>query len=223
VGFLDDLKRQADAARAAKAGGSSELARTTALTDAACKAAFAYLASLAQQLNVLQPPCRVRYAIDSRHVLEGLRRSDFSADARLKRFNDGEVFDHVVLNWRLRGGPRLMLSKDFLPDIERLEARLRQGGVQVQAEAVRNHDNGKLLEMRYEFAAELQLGIRLTPDHEHGLIRFTLVNLDGFETVTVEFPAIEVGTARLDELARWIVGEPHAFLKDGRNLRRVEA
>ena len=35
------------------------------------------------------------------------------------------------------------------------------------------------------------------------------------------FPAFEVGTARLDELARWITGEPNAFLRDGRNLRRV--
>jgi hypothetical protein len=28
---------------------------------------------------------------------------------------------------------------------------------------------------------------------------------------------------RLDELARRLVGEPHQFLKDGQNLRRVEA
>ena len=29
--------------------------------------------------------------------------------------------------------------------------------------------------------------------------------------------------ARLDELARWINGEPHAFLRDGQHVRRVAA
>ena len=56
------------------------------------------------------------------------------------------------------------------------------------------------------------------------MVQFQIVNLDGFETVTVEFPAFEVGSARLDELARWLVGEPHTVsLKDGQQLRRVEA
>jgi hypothetical protein len=41
--------------------------------------------------------------------------------------------------------------------------------------------------------------------------------------VTVEFHAFDVGSKLLDELARWLVGEPHQFLKDGQQLRRVEA
>ena len=49
-----------------------------------------------------------------------------------------------------------------------------------------------------------------------------MVNLEGFETVTVQFPAFEVGSQRLDELARWIVGEPNGFLRGGQQLRRVE-
>jgi len=39
--------------------------------------------------------------------------------------------------------------------------------------------------------------------------------------VSVVFPAFEVGTARLDELARWINGEAHAFLRDGQHVRRA--
>ena len=38
----------------------------------------------------------------------------------------------------------------------------------------------------------------------------------------MQFPAFEVGSQRLDELARWIVGEPNGFLRDGQQLRRVE-
>ena len=39
--------------------------------------------------------------------------------------------------------------------------------------------------------------------------------------MSVVFPAFEVGTSRLDELARWINGEPHTFLRDGQHVRRV--
>jgi len=54
-------------------------------------------------------------------------------------------------------------------------------------------------------------------------MHFQLQNLDGFESISLEFSSIEIGSARLDELARWIAGHPHSFLKDAQNLRRVEA
>ena len=41
--------------------------------------------------------------------------------------------------------------------------------------------------------------------------------------MSVVFPAFEVGTGRLDELALWINGEPHGFLRDGQHGRRVGA
>jgi len=48
-------------------------------------------------------------------------------------------------------------------------------------------------------------------------------NLDAIESVSAEFPAHAVTTGLLDELARWLTGEPHQFLKLGENVRRVEA
>ena len=223
VGFLDDLKRQADAAKAAQTTDSAALARNAALVDAACKTSFVYFATLGQQLEVLQPASKARYHLDKRHVLDGLKCCEFRADARRKQLRGAEVYDHVVLNFQLKSGTRLTITKDFLPDIEKLDSRLRQAGATVDREAQRNPDNGKLQQMRYEFIADFFASIRLNPDHDRGIVQFQLMNLDGFETVTVEFPAFEVGSARLDELARWLVGEPHQFLKDGQQLRRVEA
>ena len=77
--------------------------------------------------------------------------------------------------------------------------------------------------MRYTLPVDFTLAVRVTPDHDIGWLNFQLANLDGFETVTVDFRATEVGSARLDELARWLVGERHQFLAGGQNLRRVEA
>jgi hypothetical protein len=139
----------------------------------------------------------------------------------MKKLRDAEVFDHVVLNFAAKTGTRVAIAKDFPPEIEKLEGRLRQCGAYYESEVIRDGDNGKFVEKRFEFIADFQSSVRLIPDHDSGRIVFHVANLDGFETVSVAFPAFEVGTSRLDELARWINGEPHAFLRDGQHLRRV--
>ena len=223
MGYLDELKRQADAAKAQSTLDIGALQRNAHVTDAACQSAFRYLASLAQQLNVLQPVTKTEFRLDKSTAFKKLRRTDFRADSRLRKLRDTEVFDYVVLGFDMKSGQRITLSKDFPPAIDKLESRLAQCGATYESEVLRDPFNGRFLEKRYEIAADFHGTIRLIPDHDSGWIQFQIVNLDGFETVTVQFPAIEVGSSRLDELARWLVGEPNAFLNDGHQLRRVEA
>lgn len=223
LGFLDDLKRQAEAARAMNNNDTDALARSAGLADMACKTAFNYLAVLAQHLNVLQTRSKVNFRLDRQQVFEGLQLCGFRADARRKQLRRTEVFDHVVLRWRLTSGTALALTKNFLPDIELLEARLRQGGVTFEAEAVRHPDTAKLQEMRYSFTADFNASVLITPDHDRGCLRFDATNLDGLQSVCLELPAFEIGSGRLDELARWVIGEPNTFLKGAQNLRRSEA
>ena len=47
-----------------------------------------------------------------------------------------------------------------------------------------------------------------------------VANVDGFETVTADFPAHEISNARLDELARWLVGRPSSFLHGAQSDRK---
>ena len=223
MGYLEELKRQADAALAQQSQDAGSLERNTLLTDAACQTASRYFATLARQLNVLQPVSKVTWRFDQRTSFSQLRFSDFRADSRLKKLRDAEVFDHVVLSFAARTGTRVTIAKDFPPEIEKLEARLRQSGADFDSEVIRDLENGRFVEKRFELLADFQSSVRLLPDHDAGRITFHVANLDGFETVSVVFPAFEVGTARLDELARWINGEPHAFLRDGQHLRRVVA
>ncbi len=222
VGFLDDLKQQADAARARQAGDSAALARHTALVEAACGSASRYFTTLAAQLEVLKPAAAGRFVLERRQALEGLALRDFKVDARRSDLHGAALHDHVALHWRIASAQQLSYVCDFPPEIERLERRLRQSGAEVDTEAVRHPDHGRLKEMRYRLAADFRAGVLLVPDHERGRVRFQLDNLDAFETVFVEFPAFEVGSARLDELARWVVGQPSRFLDGGLGLRRLE-
>jgi hypothetical protein len=222
VGYLDDLKRQAEEAKAKQTLDVAALDRNAQVTEAACQTTFRYVASLAQQLNVLQPVSRTVFRFDARNVFRDLKMTGFRADSRMRRLRNAEVFDHVVLGFDLKSGVRVSLAKDFPPEIERVEARLTQCGISFHSEILKDADTGRFLEKRFEFLADFRGVVRMTPDHDSAWIQFQLVNLEGFETVTVKFPAYEVGTARLDELARWLVGEPNQFLRDGHAIRRVE-
>ena len=223
VGYLDELKRQAEAAKARLNVDGGAFERNTLVTDAACQSTFRYFTQLAQQLNVLQPVSKAEYRLDASTAFKGLRLTDFRSDSRQRKLRDADVFDHVVLAFRMKSGTSVTLAKDFPPAIEKLESRLNQCGAKYQSDNVRDPSTGKFVEKRFEIAADFHGTVRLIPDHDNGWVQFQLSNLDGFETVSVDFPSFEVGSARLDELARWIVGEPNGFLKDGERLRRVEA
>ena len=223
MGYLEELKRQADAALAQQTQDIGALQRNALLTDSACQTTSRYFGTLARQLNVLQPVSKAVWRFDSRTSFSQLRFTDFRADSRLKKLRDLEVFDHVFLGFAAKTGTRVTIAKDFPPEIEKLEARLRQCGAHYDSEVIRDPENGRFVEKRFELLADFQSSVRLLPDHDSGRVTFHIANLDGFETVSVVFPAFEVGTARLDELARWITGEPNGFLRDGQHLRRVAA
>jgi hypothetical protein len=223
VGYLDELKRQAEEARARQTQDIGALERNAMLTDSACQSAARYFNTLAQQLNVLRPVSKAVWRFDNRTSFTQLRFTDFRADSRLKKLRYAEVFDHVVLNFAAKTGQRVTLAKDFPPEIEKLESRLRQCGTPYESRIIRDQEQGRFVEKRFEFVADFVSSVRMLPDHDGARIDFQIVNLDGFETISVSFPAFEVGSARLDDLARWIVGEPNEFLRDGQHLRRVMA
>jgi hypothetical protein len=220
VGLLDDLKAKADALRARHTVDLAAMERNTALTESACRSIFAYLNALAQHLNVLTPQSPVRFEIDPRNVASGFTLSDFHIDARRGRLRNNEIVEHIYLHWQLRSGQQMQLTREFPAEIERIESRLRLAGVETMGESVRNPDNGKLMEMRFAFVADFRANVRVMPEHDRGRIRFVLTNVDPLETINAEFAATDVGTPRLDELARWILGEPNRFLEGAAALRR---
>lgn len=223
MGFLDDLKRQADALKTQQTIDTATLARNAALVEGACKTVLQYFMELAQQLNVLQPTPALRISLDKTTALDGLKRCDFRVDARRKQHRDQEVCDHVVLHGLQKTGRKLTMSKDFPPEIERLEARLRQAGISPDTQWVRHPESGRLEEVRFSFTADLTLMVRVLPNHDEGSVRFQIANFDSLETVTADFPAHLVGSELLDQLARWAVGQPNQFLQQAQGVRRIEA
>jgi hypothetical protein len=222
MGFLDDLKRQAADVQARQTHDTASADRQAALVESAAQTAQRYFLELTRQLEVLKPVARGRYVFDNRTQFTGLVYGDFATDQRRRRGGDMPQTEYIECRARLRTGQRVVLAKNFVNDIERVETALRLAGLQPQPEAVRNPDNGRLIEMRYDFVADILAGVRIEPQHASGLLHFAVRNLDGLESVEGDFTPLQLTQQRLDELAKWWVGQPHRFLDGAQNLRRVE-
>jgi hypothetical protein len=223
VSFLDKLKQDADQLRNHQNLSQAERDALVQETEAACLTAFRYWVDLSKQLNVLQPAPRGRFVLDSKNAIEGLRFGQYRADIRKKGLASTlDRTDHVALYCSLGTGQSLKLVKDFLPDMEKLEARLTQAGIRCQPESIRNPDTGKLLEVRYEFVADITAGVRLSPNHDDATVQFQVNNLEGLVRWAVQFEARQVNTALLDELSKWLVGQPNDFVKRGKVLELKE-
>jgi hypothetical protein len=223
VSCLDKLKQDAEQLRSHQNLSQTERDALVLETEAACLTAFRYWVDLSKQLNVLQPAPRGRFVLDSKNAIEGLRFGQYRADIRKKGLaSTHDQTDHVALYCSLGTGQTLKLVKDFLPDMEKLEARLTQAGIRCQPEPIRNPDTGKLLEVRYEFVADITAGVRLTPNHDNATVQFQVNNLDGLVRWLVQFEARQVDTALLDELSKWLVGQPNDFVKRGKVLELKE-
>lgn len=219
MSFLDDLKRQAEARREQLDQTDALLEERAAQTEEACLLAARYFGQLAQQLEVLQPRSPATYQLDRRNSFSGLPMSDFFADVRLQPVRGGSGHEHLVLHWQVKSAQTVALVKNFPNEIEQLEARLRQAGALVETEALRDPDNGKLIEMRYQVQADFRAGVKITPDHERAVLAFRLTNIERLESITFELPALALDEARLDDLARWITGAPQRFLQGVSGLR----
>jgi hypothetical protein len=226
VSFLDELKKQADALQSRQQVDEETFLRNARAADAATKATFHYWLDLARQLNVLRPPVPARYAFDNRHALDGpadgLKFDDFRVDARRKQLRGFELYDHAVIGCWVRSGRRLVIDKDFPPEMQRLEAKLAQAGIVAPSTALRDDATGRFVAARYEFDADVRVGVRLAPDHERGVAQFTVNNFEALESMVVEFAADAVGEPLLDELAKWWLGEPNGFVAAGRIVRIVD-
>jgi hypothetical protein len=218
MSFLDDLKKQADALRASQGVDVATLQARIQETETACQMVFRYWVELSKQLSVIQPETTARFVLDSRAVVEGVHLTHFRPDIRNRSVARRSITDHVSLYWDAHSGRTIDLTKDFVTDIDRLEARLHQAGIPFTPDVLRHPDTQKLIKVNYHFAADIQAQIEVTPAHDTAELTFTLNNVDGLNRWILVFAAQAISVDLLDELSKWLVGRPHQFKSHGRVL-----
>ena len=225
MGFLDELKEQTRALQTVDsvAPDAEALARNRRLANGACRLAHDYWKELCEHLNLIRSPSAARYVFAGREPLEGLVCANFRVLPQLKLLPGGEpLYEAVVLGWQATGDTLQRIEKEHPHDIDRLRAALMQAGIQPSEAPVRNAASGRLQGTVFQFKPVVSASVRVTPLLDSGKVRLSFVNIDQLERVDGEYPAAGLRARLLDEIGRWIVGQPHRVLEYAGNIKRFQ-
>lgn len=210
VSFLNQLKSQANALQREQSAHNQDLAKSTELTELACKRAWFYLEDLAKQLNVIAPP-GPKLSLDGKTFWPDMKLQGFRVDARKKMLRAQEVYDTIGMWWRIvpqHGQPMpAQVSVNFPPDWQRVEQRLSMGQIKHERKEIRHPEKATLLAYCFEYLTETRGTLTLTPDHDKGLMGVRIANTRGFEAQELTVRADQVSSAWLDELAKRLLGQ----------------
>jgi len=226
MSFLEELKRQAATTTEARpeATDAEARARNARLAQGALRVTHDYWKEMVEQLNLIRPASSARYLLDGRRPLEDLRCGNFRVVPVTRASHGGEVvFESVVLAWQVGNGRKSTIDKELPTEADRVRAALRQAGIQVHESQRRDVASGRLLGTRFEFVADVAASIRMLPLPDTGRVRLVCCNLDQLERVEAEFPAVGMRPRQLDEIGRWIVGQPHRVLEYATEVKRFLA
>lgn len=215
MSFLNQLKTQASALQTEQVAQQAHTEENTQLTEAASKTAWLYITELAKQLNVIGPD-GPQLSLDGKTPWPDMKLVDFRVDARQKKLRDKEVYDYIVMGWRIvprDSAPTSgSVSANFPPDLQRIETRLSAGAVKHDRVNVRHPEKNTLQCIRFDYLTEARASVTITTDHDKARLSFRVANAQGFEVQNTAYRAEYVQSPVLDELARLIVGQPNNFI-----------
>jgi hypothetical protein len=221
VSFLNQLKSQASALQTEQSAQQTHHEANTRLTEAASFTAWLYVTDLAKQLNVIGPTGPT-LSLNGKTPWPLMKLVDFRVDARKKKLRDKEVFDYIVMGWRIvpSDGTPLegSVSANFPPDLHRIEERLSVGAVKHERVNVRHPEKNTLQAIRFDYMTEARGSVTITADHLEAKLAFRLANAQGFALLNASYPAEQIQSRLLDELAKLIVGQASSFCLNERPL-----
>lgn len=222
VGLLDELKvRARDATANTAVADAAVLERNRRLAHGACRLAHDYWQEFSEQLNILRPPSAASYPIDSRVKLEGLVCAGFRVSQNVQMQHGGETrYEAVVLSWQASNGQVYRIEKELPRDVERLRTRLAHAGIPAHETPVHHPTTGRIQATCFEFRGTVAASVRVVPLPDIGKVRLSFTNLDQLERVDAEYPAAVLRQRLLDEIGRWIIGEPHRVLEYAADIKR---
>lgn len=215
MSFLSQLKEKANAVQAEKTAAQSQsqidAARLVLRTEMACTSALNYFNEMVRQLNILVPN-GPQFTVDGRTPWPVMKLQDFRVDSRKKMHQDKEVYASIGIGWEIvprEGQPRLdKVMVNFMPELQKVEARLQNGNIAHERSQVRNRESNAVQAIQFEYRTAARGSVSVTPNHENGTMSFRFNNVNGLAVQTGTWPADLVDTQFLDELAKLLVSQP---------------
>jgi hypothetical protein len=215
MGLLDDLKKQAEAAKQQDQGRSELQAKNTALVETAMRKTFKYLNDLVNQLNVLKPDTNRTFDVQTSGRFEALKMTDFFVDYRSKKIADKEHLDHIILSFRCLNDKELIVKKDSPLTIKAFIEYMREHNIRHELQEFKN-EKRFVTHGEFKIPCVVTTKVTIQADSEKAQAHFFIRNVDRFGILELTFDAVDLDDNLLEEFAKFLIGQPNKFCATGR-------
>jgi len=209
--FLDQLREQSQALRARGEAARKPMEEAIQDIDRTLWRTFRWLDEVMGHLEVIRP--RVNHVFHLGNVLS-IERPTFDrgfVSFRRRSLVGLEVLEHVEAFYRVEGDKPIMLRLNPAAS-HNLEERLRASTLPYQYQT--EHDERRVVRYGlFHVQPHVTASIRFDADYTRHIVQVTLRNVDRFESVSLEFGPDKLTEAALEDLVKFIMGEPNAFLR----------
>ena len=178
--------------------------------DTASTAALAFWEEVVADLEPMRPRIRRALELDPDLVVRNLRVARPVLTARRMRMRNTEVVHQIVLSCELRADQHVNTTRSART-AERLRRRLLDASIQFKEEAYRGRHPGDDIRFGFEFDSVIPCGLRLSFDYLAGEVSYRIQNIEAPGLRTGVWPADFVTERLMEELARWMLDQPHGL------------
>lgn len=216
MGLLDDLKKQAEAAKGSELSKTEMLTSNIQSTENALKLASKYFAQLCGQLNVLKPVSARVYYLDQVGELTGFVQSEFFSDHRSGEVEGKDRVKQVLLNFRCALPTALQVRRNF-DQLDAFRKILTRFGLKHTSQAFKN-ERGVVTHEVFSITGEFLAQVLWEGDHVNGQIKVTAKHISEFGFVCMIIDARNFNEATLDEFTKLLIGKPSQFWQAGKRI-----
>ncbi|MBL8518357.1 MAG: hypothetical protein JNM76_15460 [Betaproteobacteria bacterium] len=216
MGLLDDLKKQAEAAKGSELSRTEMLQSNIQVTENALKLAAKYFAQLCPQLNVLKPVATRVYYLDQVGELSGFSQGEFFSDHRTGEVEGKDRYKQVLLNFRCTLPAPLQVRRNF-DQLESFRKILTRFGMKHTSQAFKN-DRGVVTHEVFSITGEFLAQVLWEGDHQNAQIKVTGKHISEFGFVCMLLDARNFNDATLDEFTKLLIGKPSQFWQLGKRV-----
>jgi hypothetical protein len=207
--LLDELRTQYEAARTSphqhsEVEGYEEINKRM-------RAAFAYLEKAVNYLDGLKPPIEHRFDLGHGLVFEAPKFGRGYVGQHTMRIVGFPVLDEISIWYEIAAAKPLTIEVGQA-GVAMAEKSLDDAGLQYTAHRVEDH-NGVVQKCVITVPPAVPAAVTFHVDYQTGLVVVSLVNVDRFDRVSLEFHSQAIDESVLEDLIRFILGQNTAFLR----------
>jgi hypothetical protein len=207
--LLDELRVQYEAARKSQHGhadvpGFEEI-------DGQLRKAFRWLEKAIAYLDELKPSIEHRFDLGHGLAFESPRLGRAYIGQHERRIVGFPVLDEINIYYEIAAAKPLTVAMGS-GDAALVEKTLDEAGLQYTSKHAEGRD-GAAQKCVITVPAAIPSSISFHADYQTGLVRVSLINVDRFDRVILEFHSAAIDETVLEDLVRFMLGRSAAFLR----------